>query len=235
MKYMGSKRRIAKELLAIMLPHIERSGVYVEPFVGGANMIEHVPDRFVRIGADVNNYLIATFKHMQDRGVDFPHVGEELYQSIRKNKEAYPDWLVGYAGFSLSFGGKWWGGYRRDKAGVRNYENESQQNLKSQQPLLEGVEWFCCSYLDLEIPDNSVIYCDPPYKGTTGYKDKFDHEAFYDWCRSMASRGHVVFVSEYQMPDDFQCVWSKEICSSLTPENTGGKKGVERLFVIGAQ
>ena len=127
MKYMGSRRRIAKDLLAIMLPHIERAGVYVEPFVGGANMIEHVPDRFVRIGADVNHFLIAALKHMQERGVDFPHVGEELYQSIRENKEAHPDWLVGYVGFNLSFGAKWFGGYARDSVGIRDREAESRR------------------------------------------------------------------------------------------------------------
>lgn len=231
MKYMGSKRRISKELLAIMLPYIDKASAYVEPFVGGANMLDKVPSKYRRIASDSNQYLIAVYKHMQECGADFPFVGEEMYKDIRQNKDKYPDWLVGYVGFSLSFGGKWWGGYRRDKAGVRDYENESQQNLRSQQPLLEGVEWFCCSYLDLEIPYNSVIYCDPPYKGTTGYKDKFDHDSFYDWCRSMKALGHTIFVSEYQMPEDFECVWQKEITSSLT-QDTGAKKGVEKLFVL---
>ena len=34
------------------------------------------------------------------------------------------------------------------------------------------------------------------------------------------------------MPEDmFESVWSKEISSSLTPENNG-KKGIEKLFVV---
>ena len=40
-----------------------------------------------------------------------------------------------------------------------------------------------------------------------------------------------MFVSEYQMPEDFICVWSKEVNSSLTKE-TGSKKGVEKLFTL---
>lgn len=47
----------------------------------------------------------------------------------------------------------------------------------------------------------------------------------------MASKGHIVFVSEYKAPDDFECVWEKEIVSSLT-QDTGSKKAVEKLFKI---
>ena len=39
----------------------------------------------------------------------------------------------------------------------------------------------------------------------------------------MKDCGHKIFVSEYSMPDDFKCVWQKEIVSSLT-KNNGSKK-----------
>ena len=55
MKYMGSKNRIAKEILPIMLEKRENR-TWVEPFVGGANMIDKVQGK--RIGADINPYLI---------------------------------------------------------------------------------------------------------------------------------------------------------------------------------
>ena len=71
--------------------------------------------------------------------------------------------------------------------------------------------------------------CDPPYQGATKYKDSFDHEKFWDWCREKAREGHSVFVSEYNAPDDFECLWEKEIVSSLT-KNTGEKKATEKLF-----
>ena len=52
MKYMGSKNRIAKHILPIMLAEAEKNGItkWVEPFVGGANLIDKVPDTFVREG-----------------------------------------------------------------------------------------------------------------------------------------------------------------------------------------
>jgi len=50
MKYMGSKNRIAKHLLPIMLAECEKHNIekWVEPFVGGANMIDKVPNSLER-------------------------------------------------------------------------------------------------------------------------------------------------------------------------------------------
>jgi len=85
-------------------------------------------------------------------------------------------------------------------------------------------------YYTVDIPSNSLIYCDPPYNNTTKYINSFNHKDFWKWCRIMAKNGHTVFVSEYNAPNDFECVWQKEIVSSLT-KNTGSKKAVERLFM----
>ena len=51
-----------------------------------------------------------------------------------------------------------------------------------------------------------MVYCDPPYEGTCGYGMEFDHEEFWNWCRTVASNGNKVFVSEYKAPCDFKCV-----------------------------
>ena len=50
MKYMGSKRRVAKEILPIILKDRQLNQWYVEPFVGGGNLIENVSGHC--IGAD---------------------------------------------------------------------------------------------------------------------------------------------------------------------------------------
>lgn len=36
----------------------------------------------------------------------------------------------------------------------------------------------------------------------------FDHDKFWQWGRDMSIVGHTVFVSEYNAPADFECVWS---------------------------
>lgn len=230
MKYMGSKARHAKEMLPIILKDRKEGQWYVEPFVGGCNMIDKVSGN--RIGADVHEYLIEMWQAVSvgwfpDKSV----ITEENYQEIKNNKDVDKA-LTGFVGFACSFGGKWFGGWRRDGAGVRDYVSEAVNNAAKQFSKLKGVKFYCCAYDNLAIiPPNSIIYCDPPYKGTTKYKDDFNHDKFYDWCREKRKEGHTVFVSEYWMPEDFTCVWQKEVNSSLT-KDTGSKKAIERLFTL---
>ena len=226
MKYMGSKRRIAKYILPIILRDRESGKWYIEPFVGGANIIDKVDGN--RIGSDINYYTIMLLKALQN-GWSPPEINEEKYCEIKKNKHKYEDHLVGYAGTQLTYSAKWFDSYRRDKTGKRDYSSEAKRNVLKQAPNLKGIEFFYCNYFDLVIPPESIVYCDPPYKSTTKYKDQIDYDYFYNWCRSLAREGHQVFVSEYQMPDDFECLWSKDIHSSLTKQ-TGAKRGVEKLF-----
>lgn len=234
MKYMGSKNRYAKELLPIILEHHTPDMWYVEPFVGGANVIDKVTTP-KRLGCDINDYLIAMWKKVSNGWMPPERLTEEEYIQIRDNKLAYPKELVGYVGIALSYGGKWFGGWRRDSLGKRDYVNEAFKNAVKQFPALVGVDFKEVSVFDLNLTGRGkcTIYCDPPYANTTKYKDSFDHERFYDWCVDRSNEGHRVFISEYQMPEDrFECVWSREgIASSLT-KNTGSKQATERLFRV---
>ena len=89
-----------------------------------------------------------------------------------------------------------------------------QQSLQSLQSLeslerLQSLQSLQSDYRNVEIQPNSVLYCDIPYKGTAGYNgSEFDHEAFYKWAREQKE---LVIVSEYTMPDDFICVWRKDV------------------------
>lgn len=230
MKYMGSKARHAKELLPIILKNRTINQFYVEPFVGGANMIDKVTGN--RIGNDSNFYLIELLKKMAE-GIDWipTEVTEEQYNLCRTNKENYPAWSVGYCGFCLTFGGKWFGGWRRDSIGKRNYVMEAYRNTLKQAPLLAGIQFYSGSYDQFPIPLNSIIYCDPPYEVTTSYKDKFNHSDFWEWCRNKHKEGRCVFISEYDAPPDFKCIWEKTVNNSLT-SNTGSKQGTEKLFTF---
>ena len=229
MKYMGSKNRIAKEILPIILKdRISDEQWYVEPFCGGCNLIDKVKGN--RIASDNNSYLIAMYDAIKEGWVPEKNYTEEEYNYIRNNKEEKPC-LTGYFGFALSYGGKWFGGWRRDKEGKRNYVLEAYNNMVKQIPFIKDIIFANCSYSQIIPPKNSIIYCDPPYKDTTKYHSDFDYENFYNWCRFMKECGHQIFISEYSMPEDFKCVWQKEIVSSLT-KNTGSKKGVEKLFTL---
>lgn len=230
MKYMGSKNRFAKDILKIMLEN--RGGKdWIEPFVGGGNIIDKVDG--VRYGYDSNKYTIQALISIRDHVGELPKNKEEFTESDYKDlrsSDCYPH--KGYAGFGFSYGGKWMGGWCRDSVGKRDYVAESYRNAIRQSPLLQGVFLECSDYRDIEIKNQSVVYCDPPYKGTTSYSTvDFNHNEFYEKCRDWGRQGHTVFVSEYEMPSDFVCVWEKRVNSSLT-KDTGGKKAVERLFLL---
>lgn len=120
-------------------------------------------------------------------------------------------------------------GGKNTKGNPRNYCLESKNNILKQLPNLQGVNFIHSNYDVLEIPNNSVIYCDPPYAGTTKYKDSLNHIKFWDWCREKSKEGHQVFISEYNAPEDFECVWEGEVINSLNNQ-TNIKKATERLF-----
>lgn len=229
MKYMGSKNRIAKEILPIMLKDRKEGQWWVEPFVGGGNIIDKVSGN--RIGSDINKYVIDALKSIRDHIGTLPKDNKQFTENdynYLKYDDTYEHY--GYAGFAFSYSGKWMGGWCRDGAGKRDYVKEAYLNAVKQSPKLKDVGLVHCSYDELFIPKNSIIYCDPPYENTTKYKGTFDHKKFWEWVREKHFEGHTIFVSEYNAPEDFTCIWSKEIVSSLT-KNTGSKKGVEKLFV----
>lgn len=231
MKYQGSKNRHAKELLEIILKDRKDNQYYIEPFVGGFNIIDKV-DGF-RIGNDSNFYLIELFKAIQNGWIPPDEISNEIYSHIQKNKNNYPPYLVGFVGFGCSYSGKFFGGYARgcSNNGIeRNYCLESKKNILKQFDGIQGIQIYNLDYTEIPIPENSIIYCDPPYQGTTKYKNSLNYDEFWDWIRFLSKSGHKVFISEYNAPDDFECIWTKEVNNTLT-KDTGSKKGVEKLFI----
>jgi DNA adenine methylase len=222
---MGSKNRIAKHLLPIMLEN--RNGrTWVEPFVGGANMIDKADGK--RIGSDTHKHLIALHKALQNGWIPPTDVSKEMYHEVKNNQDRYTNELIGFVGFLCSFGGKWWGGYAANSKGD-HYAERGSRVLTKQAKKLKGITFKNQDYQDLEIPENSLIYCDPPYEGTTKYKDDFNHAEFWEWCRQKTKEGHQVFISEYNAPEDFKCV--KEIQHKTILDKNSNYKRIEKLFV----
>jgi DNA adenine methylase len=240
MKYMGSKRRIAKQIA----PFINNlnSDVYVEPFVGGFNITPFI-EKPVIFASDVNSGLIELYQSLQAGWLPPELVTEKMYTDIKNNKQNYPLEIVAYVGYALSFGGKYFGGYRRDKAGDNSSENEENQSRRAYTSLLKQIEskqfkiatFTCLNYFDSVNFASSfgykkpfVVYCDPPYFGTTGYRSKFNHNKFWEWVREVSLENYVV-VSEYEAPKDFDVLWEGKIPNTLNKD--GGLTATEKLFI----
>lgn len=243
MKYMGGKSKIAKNIVPIIQERIDKykCSMYIEPFVGGANIIDKIKCD-IRIASDNNKYLIALYNNL-DKIDNLPkEVSHEHYAEVRmcyNNKSGeFEDWYIGAIGFLASYNGRFFdGGYAKSclgKDGVfRNYYNEAKNNLMAQLENLKGVQFLCCDYRNYNnAVKNCVIYCDPPYTNTKKYgtSKNFDYDVFWEWCRRI-SDGNIVLVSEQEAPNDFKCIWEKDVDRTINCDKN--KKAVERLFEIG--
>ena len=231
---MGGKFELSKKFVPELLEH--RNGrAWVEPFVGGGNVIDKVSG--IRIGADVNKWTIQALRVIRDYAEELPRDNieftEEDYEALRLSDEC---WFKGFAGFSYSYCGKWLGGWAR---GIRNnrdidFVSRAYISANKQRPNLNGVQLLNRSYDELEFRQDSLIYCDPPYIETTKYATgQFDHNKFWEWCRNRVYDGHKVFVSEYTAPKDFSVFWEKA-CTKPLGVKKGGKRKVvnERIFTL---
>lgn len=231
MQYLGSKNRISKELKPIIERYFNvNTTKYIEPFVGGANMIDKIDfDR--KIGSDVNPYLIALLQYVQDVNNRLPEtITENEYTEVKVNMSQYEDWYVGLVGFCGSYGAKFFGGFANGND-RRDRPSEAIRNLAKQAPHLQGITFNCGDYSVYSNVKEAVIYCDPPYRGTTKYKtDGLNYEAFYEWCVMLAEH-NTVLISEYNMPTDrFECVWEREYSVNLDAKREAKSTRIERLY-----
>lgn len=220
MRYNGGKKRIAKKLAAI----IQRTSpqIYWEPFCGMCSVGLQIQARR-KFFSDTDRAVIAVVK-AAITGQQFPEIlTEKEYQLAKLLPENAP--LHGFAKYGCSFAGKPWGGYAR--SGVRNYAQNAANALRVYTGRTD-LELFWADYRAFQPPEPpDVIYCDPPYAGTTtvGSGGKFDSLAFWHWASQQQA---TVFVSEYRAPIGWREVFAEEITDGLVPK-TG--RNVERLFV----
>ena len=71
--------------------------------------------------------------------------------------------------------------------------------------------------------------------GTTGYKGTpcFDHDLLWNTARRWRDRGTRIYVSEFNAPEGFECIWEKERKAGATVRKGGATKiclRTERLY-----
>ena len=246
MRYAGSKARLMKHLLPFLTEHlVDENTPFIDAFCGGANVVAKIPCKN-KMGIELNKYVCALWQHIQKHGMEgIPEsVTEEQYYDIKDdyiNKGGkYPDWLIGYVGNCCSYGSAWFNGY----SGFNPNKNEDHiaeayRGLKKQVDdfiNLKETAFINASCMDIAFfPKGSVIYCDPPYADTKKYESDFDHARFWDWVRNLSKNGMYVYVSEYNAPDDFKCIWQMKRKDGMATTKKGKKQNdkIEKLFVYG--
>ena len=149
-------------------------------------------------------------------------------------------WELGAIGFLASYNGKDFTGsyakpgYEKTKNGLRyrDYYRESKDNIIKQAPFLQNIDFRCSDYKSYNdyATSNTLIYCDPPYANTTQFSNshEFNHDEFWNTMREWSKSGAIVYISELEAPDDFECVWEQEVSRSVNAKNK--TKATEKLF-----
>ena len=229
MHYMGGKSRIAAEISEIIRGGKNNGKNFVSLFCGSCAIESKIGfDRI--ICNDNNKYLIAMWNAIK-HGYELPEtVSEDEYRYIRMHKDNDPA-LTGFVGFACSFGGKFFGGYVRDKQHT-NFAARAKRSLINDIQSLQRAEFICGDYRDVEIPAGSVVYADPPYQRTTSYTTgRFNSDEFWQYMREL-SKNHKVFISEQNAPSDFICIWEKPLRRTIDVNKSNNFYATEKLFTI---
>ena len=228
MQYFGGKSKIATQIASLIADLRSPEQLYVEPFIGGGSVFHLIPGP--KIGNDARNSLIDMYLALLDGWEPPLEVSEELYKLAREGQ--LPPHLTAFIGFGCSFSGKWFGGYARNRRGD-NYAAQSANSLKKKIRGFREAELLSVDYRNLQIPDGSIVYCDPPYSGTTGYSGlgTWNSDDFWESARKW-SASNIVLISEYSAPGDFLELWSFKTHTEIR----GGKEKSripmeERVFV----
>ena len=225
MRYHRGKSNIASSIIPFIHSYIILNNVdtYIEPFVGGANIIDKVQCS-KKFGYDNNKYLIALFRHLQNGGELPESISREQYTDARVHYNAkdkyYPDWYFGAIGFLSGTCAKLFDKCYTDTES--SHYIEERQNILDQMKYLSDVTFDTCDYREIE-PHKALIYCDPPYAGIKGHSKvtkEFNHKEFWDKMREW-SKDNIVIISEENAPDDFDVIW----------EQDEDKKSTEKLFI----
>lgn len=258
MIYVGSKTRLWGELKSHVLEHIEDVAFYFEPFGGGMNTILKVPDVLPRIACDLDPFAIWFWQALQ-QGYEIPTLlcTRETYNDARE----ISDYVIqndDTCGLTLqelfevacwrflgSFSGRPFDGWVGSSENVDFY---SQRRTSVLTQIAECDNFQNVVFLDALDYRTSmgtvgeafggasgIVYCDPPYrnvriKGRRSKLTSFDSNAFWGWAVQVRDV-HYIYVSEYEAPNTFSCIWEKDVPVMLSTRNSNRESVPERLFV----
>lgn len=231
MRYLGGKTKIARAIAAVVAPR----GPWWEPFCGGLSVSVALSAYGPGAATDACAPLINMYQAVARGWVPPSTVTEDEYRAARALPDENP--MKAFAGFCLSFGGKWFGGRARSRTTTRNFAAESSRSLLRDVDALRraAVLVACLDFFDVRPRPDPTLYCDPPYAGTTGYGavPSFDSARFWDRAREWASAGSRVFVSEYDAPAGLADIaWEREHHLYVSPTAYNRKRTVERLWCV---
>ncbi len=231
MHYMGGKFRTGRRLYLVMKHYLKGKNVkgYLEPFCGALGLLRYFTDYApLCVASDGCKDLILLWNEVKNETFEKPTMNKEQWDALKDSKESSA--LRAFAGFGLSFNGRWFSSYVEDHLEV------SYRSLEVLKPKIKNVQFEHKDYRDqteLVREGGWVIHCDPPYANSFFTHDAssfpFDMDEFWETMRKWTRMGNIVFISERTAPPDFECIWQATLPNNRT---AGTKTYVDKLFML---
>lgn len=230
MRYLGGKASTAGAISRAVLAARGEATRYLEPFVGSGAVLEEVAPHFKCVYAgDAMPGLAGMWICLINGWTPPTAVSEERYRMLKSAPERLPERV--FVGFGASFAGKFFGGYARPHVRQRDPYGTSVRVALRRARAFPHARLRECDYRCWNPGSGWLVYCDPPYAGTTGYSTgQFKTAEFWSTCQEWARAGATVFVSEYQAPRGVECVL--EIPRQSRVRRSDVPTVVDRLFRI---
>lgn len=240
MWYLGGKFRQSKEIVKAVQDLKPDFHTYTEPFCGAmwsaCAVIKAFPDRKFLLN-DVNPYLMCLWSALLEDWDPPEFISLETYNDY-KEKRPINDPMTAYIGFAWSFGGKFFGGYARNKSGSKEGKG-SYRSLKTKQQILKSADVTlscqCFNELNMDAGGSDVCYLDPPYDGRTKQSNvvgEFDIISHYNWAESLTEvEDRLVVATDFGNPRRWKVVhnFGDTVVRHL---NSKGRDGTEELLLL---
>lgn len=196
-----------------------------------------------KIAFDSNKYVVALLNGFVE-GLPLPDLYcKKEYDKAKndlQNGLIYSDFELGAIGFLSTYAAKFYGGHHPKGKNGDDYVRRHINNIEKQlEEYLTGnrkkkLNFHTSDYLEAPVFENALIYLDPPYRGTTGYKGTdFDYKEFDEWAKMLAAqKGNTVILSEYTVPEGGKVLLERPIKTQLNNKVGSDINRVEKLIVI---
>jgi len=226
MKYFGGKYRQSKVIAEFI--NKEPLNKFLEPFVGGFNIVPKLRQFDTVLCSDLDENLIALYNYLlQDQSFNGFLSDEKNYKLAKNKPYLFTKENLAFLAYGCSFSGGYFNGYAKSHKTFRDYPQEAKDLLKKKFNLQSKVIFNTMDYRKYN-PRDFVIYLDPPYgKVTKKYSVKtFDTDEFVKVAQRF-SKNNIVYISEYKVIDGFKVV--HEFIRTAT-SLTGKRETVEYLM-----
>lgn len=209
-RYHGGKARHGKIIANVINEYCLDKSCYCEPFSGMLGVYKHIINsNLTYLAGDTNKSVILMWKEAQKGWVPPTEiVTREEFWKLKSNGESSA--AKGFIGCAYGYAGNYFHSY--------NFNTHPSVACKKIQNIVNNtvvkkVDFRHGDYTQFSHLRNAIIYCDPPYQNSIGYKDDeflwkyrpFNHEQFWRWIEVMneVEKNNLIFVSEYTLPPEY--------------------------------